>query len=51
MDGSAHWVTFKTMYYLTTWNADGTRIAYFYQNPVDFDPKLINVLSQLAATP
>ncbi|HXR07470.1 MAG TPA: prepilin-type N-terminal cleavage/methylation domain-containing protein [Candidatus Acidoferrum sp.] len=51
MDGSAHWVTFKSMYYLTTWNADGSRIAYFYQNPVDFDPKLQTVLSQLAATP
>jgi prepilin-type N-terminal cleavage/methylation domain-containing protein len=51
MDGSARWCPFKTMYYLTTWNADGSRIAYFYQNSVDFDPTLKNVLNQLAAKP
>ena len=32
IDGSASWVRFKEMFYLHTWNADGSRIAYFYQN-------------------
>ena len=32
IDGSAYWVRFKEMFYLHTWNADGSRIAYFYQN-------------------
>jgi prepilin-type N-terminal cleavage/methylation domain-containing protein len=34
-DGSATWIKFQNMYYLTTWNLDGSRICYFYQDPSD----------------
>jgi prepilin-type N-terminal cleavage/methylation domain-containing protein len=39
MDGSAQWVPFRLMWALTSWDP-GTRLGYFYQNPVDFDPLL-----------
>jgi len=32
IDGSASYVKFEKMYYLTTWAVDGSRIAYFYQD-------------------
>ncbi len=32
VDGSVRWVKFSKMYYLHTWNTDGSRIAYFYQD-------------------
>ncbi len=51
MDGSARWVKFEQMFYLHTWAADGTRIAYFYQEPSDFDPKLLAKLDSLRAKP
>ncbi|HEY3862673.1 MAG TPA: prepilin-type N-terminal cleavage/methylation domain-containing protein [Verrucomicrobiae bacterium] len=51
MDGSAQWVPFKKMFALTSWSA-ATRLAYFYQNPIDFDPLLTPArLSALAAAP
>ena len=48
-DGSASWCKFQTMHYLTTWNTDGSRIAYFYQDQSDFDSSLVSVLGALAA--
>src|SRR2546430_2642880 len=51
MDGSARWVKFEQMYYLHSWSADGTRIAYFYQDDSDFDDRLKQRLSSLRAKP
>ena len=48
-DGSARWCKFETMYYLTTWSV-GSRDAFFYQDPTDFDPLLKNSLPNLVAT-
>jgi prepilin-type N-terminal cleavage/methylation domain-containing protein len=48
VDGSARWIKFQTMYYLTTWSTDGSRIYYFYQD--DLPPTLTPaVLAQLKA--
>ena len=50
IDGSARWVKFEKMFYLTTWNTDGSRIAYFYQDDLgDFDN--LTYRAQLAARP
>jgi prepilin-type N-terminal cleavage/methylation domain-containing protein len=49
VDGSARWVRFQQMLYLTTWTTDGSRIYYFYQD--DLPPPLQNVIAQLRATP
>jgi prepilin-type N-terminal cleavage/methylation domain-containing protein len=48
VDGSARWIKFQTMYYLTTWTTDGTRIYYFYQQdlPAAITP---SILAQLTA--
>jgi prepilin-type N-terminal cleavage/methylation domain-containing protein len=51
MDCSASWVKFKSMWFLHCWATDGSRIAYFYQNPSDFDSTLVSALPSLAATP
>ncbi len=48
-DGSARWIKFEKMYYLTTW-AVGSRDAFFYQDPSDFDPRLLTALPNLVAT-
>jgi len=50
VDGSGAWIKAEKMYYLTTW-ATGSRDAYFYQNPEDFDPRLKPQLPQLAFRP
>jgi prepilin-type N-terminal cleavage/methylation domain-containing protein len=51
MDGSVHWTVYKTMWALTSWST-ATRLGYFYQNPIDFDPLLTPArLATLAATP
>jgi prepilin-type N-terminal cleavage/methylation domain-containing protein len=54
-DGSARWIKFEQMYFLHTWEAgasfNGKRIAYFYQDPVDFDPLLRQQLPSLTARP
>lgn len=47
MDGSARWVRFSDMWYLATWSTDGSRKAYFYQDPTDFDPLLVKYLPTL----
>ena len=48
-DGSARWIKFQTMYYLTTWNTGGDRIYYFYQE--DLPTPIMNVIGQLKAKP
>ena len=50
-DGSARWIKFKDMFYLHSWNNGGNRIAYFYQDPSDFDAPLRAALPALAAKP
>lgn len=50
VDGSARWVKFEHMFFLTTW-ALTTRIYYFYQDPVDFEPALRAALNSLTARP
>jgi prepilin-type N-terminal cleavage/methylation domain-containing protein len=49
-DGSAQWVKFESMYFLATWNI-ADRIAYFFQDPADFDPALKAALPSLRAKP
>ena len=46
MDGSARWVNLNQMYFLHSWNT-GSRVAYFYQNPIDFNPLLKAALPNL----
>jgi hypothetical protein len=49
-DGSARWIKFQKMYYLTTWTTDGSRIYYFYQDDLGAcDAPAIR--AQLAARP
>jgi prepilin-type N-terminal cleavage/methylation domain-containing protein len=49
-DGSARWIKFETMYYLTTWQPNfKARECFFYQDPDDFDPALKKELPSLAA--
>ena len=52
IDGSARFIKFEKMYYLHTWNTDGTRKCYFYQDATDFDESLRSKLgTTLKATP
>ena len=46
VNGSARWIKFQAMYYLTTWTTDGTRIYYFYQQdlPVAITPAMLTQL-------
>jgi prepilin-type N-terminal cleavage/methylation domain-containing protein len=49
IDGSARWIKFERMLYLTTWTTDGSRIYYFYQE--DLPPAIQNVVTRLRAQP
>jgi prepilin-type N-terminal cleavage/methylation domain-containing protein len=50
VDGSARWIQFKAMHYLTTWQPNfSARRCFFYQDPQDFDPELISALYSLSA--
>jgi prepilin-type N-terminal cleavage/methylation domain-containing protein len=51
IDGAARWINFRDMLYLQTWNVNGSRIAYFYQDASDFDPALLAQLPILNAVP
>jgi len=48
VDGSAEWVKFERMYFLTSWRTSD-RAAFMYQNPDDFDPVLRAALPALEA--
>jgi prepilin-type processing-associated H-X9-DG protein len=50
-DGHVEWIKAQSMYFLTSWKKDGTRICYFYQDPQDFDPTLQATLKFLAYKP
>jgi hypothetical protein len=50
-DGHVDWIKAQSMYYLTTWQNDGTRICYFYQDSQDFDQSLQVALRVLAYKP
>jgi hypothetical protein len=49
MDGSAQWFKFEKMFYVGSW-AIGSRDAFMYQDPSDFDAAMIAQLPNLAAT-
>jgi len=50
-DGSAQWIKFEQMYFLTTWKgALDSRQAFFYQDTSDFDPALVSELPELAVS-
>jgi prepilin-type N-terminal cleavage/methylation domain-containing protein len=50
VDGSVRWVRFDKMYYFTTWWPEfRARQCFFYQDPDDFEPTLINSLPALSA--
>jgi len=49
-DGSVQWYKIYTMSYFTTWDTDGTRICFFYQDPSDFSQTLLAQLPNLSAS-
>jgi prepilin-type N-terminal cleavage/methylation domain-containing protein len=61
VDGSASWIKFQNMYFLHSWDPSwsGKRLAFFYQDPTDFDAaptpqhpvRLSQVLPSLKARP
>jgi type II secretory pathway pseudopilin PulG len=50
-DGSARWCRFEKMYYFTTWNTDGSRLAFFEQDISDLDSRFTpSILNNLRAS-
>jgi len=49
-DGSGRWIKVEQMYFLTAWNI-GVREYYFYQDPTDFDARLVIRLPSLRFRP
>lgn len=50
VDGSARWINWDQMYFLTTWETGiRWRRAFMYQDPSDFDPALVQELPNLTA--
>jgi prepilin-type N-terminal cleavage/methylation domain-containing protein len=50
-DGSARWIKYDEMYFLTTWKgALDSRQCFFYQDASDFDPALVAALPELGAS-
>jgi prepilin-type N-terminal cleavage/methylation domain-containing protein len=50
VDGSARWIKFEQMHFLTTWKGLlETRQCFFFQESDDFDPILVDALPDLAA--
>jgi prepilin-type N-terminal cleavage/methylation domain-containing protein len=50
-DGSARWIQFELMYFLTTWKTGlEDRQAFFYQDTGDFGPQLAGELQKLQAS-
>ncbi|HTL58391.1 MAG TPA: prepilin-type N-terminal cleavage/methylation domain-containing protein [Candidatus Limnocylindrales bacterium] len=47
IDGSARWVRAEDMYFLHSWTAGSSRAGFFYQDPVDMPPLLLQVLPTL----
>jgi hypothetical protein len=39
------------MHWLHAWSTDGSRLMYWYQDPVDFEQRLVNALPGLRAVP
>jgi type II secretory pathway pseudopilin PulG len=49
VDGSAQWIYYGKMWYLTSWTTTGARICFWYQNPQDFDQNLMANLLRLSS--
>lgn len=47
IDGSGRWIKAQELYGLHTWGDPSSRLGYFYQDPSDFPPALLNVLPGL----
>jgi type II secretory pathway pseudopilin PulG len=52
-DGSVQWIDFEKMYGLIRWiGVSGARTCYFYQDQIDFDPRITQaVLKSIRAQP
>jgi prepilin-type N-terminal cleavage/methylation domain-containing protein len=48
VDGSGRWIKWEKMYMLHTWSP-GNRVAFYYQDPDTFPPRVAAVMSSLEA--